>query len=58
MQLSKVLYLLFKYQKNVQVFEKRKKYMPGYDIDITHVYAETKRHPKMPDDYVVVIIPK
>lgn len=58
MKLSKVLCLLFKHQKGVQVFEKRKKYKPGYDLEITHVYAKTKRHPKMPDDYVVVVIPK
>ncbi|MGQ2227012.1 hypothetical protein ACT5YR_07125 [Fructobacillus fructosus] len=58
MQLSKVLYLLFKNKKGVQVFEKRKSYESGYDFEITNVYAKTKRHPKMPDDYVVVIIPK
>ncbi|MGQ2226974.1 hypothetical protein ACT5YR_06935 [Fructobacillus fructosus] len=58
MKLSKALCLLFKNKKGVQIFEKRKSYEPGYEFEITHVYAKTKRHPKMPDDYVVVIIPK
>jgi hypothetical protein len=58
MKISRALYFLFKKQKEVMVFEKRDQYRHGYDIEITKTYAKEKRHPKMPNDYVVLVIPK
>ncbi|MFL1695417.1 hypothetical protein ACJQWY_01190 [Weissella kandleri] len=50
--------LIFK--EGVQMFEQRKQYTSGYDIEITKRFenGQEKRHPKMPDEFVAIIVPK
>lgn len=47
-------------KEGVQIFEQRKQYTSGYDIEITKRFEsdQEKRHPKMPDEYVAIIVPK
>lgn len=60
MSVKKLLLWALTHTSDVRIIEKRKPYESGTDITLTSAYEsdKEKRHHKMPEDYVLLVIPR